>query len=254
MSTIDERRERASAGVALHDPDVWEDGFARPRVFLQPIAAPSVLGLFGFAGATFIVASQLAGWWGTESSPMYLAPFALAFGGIAQFLAGMWAYRARDAVATAMHGMWGAFWIAYGILEILLATKVLPAPTPAYHFPELGFWFFALGAITASGMLGALLEGNLGVASVLGTLAAGSGIAAGALIYGSHGWTQAAGWVFVVSAGLAWYTATAMMLKAAAGRTVLPLFKLEAAANKPGAQPTRPIQLSWAEPGVKQGQ
>jgi succinate-acetate transporter protein len=132
MSTMDERRARASAGVALqYEPDVWEDGFARPRVFLQPIAAPSVLGLFGFAGATFIVASNLAGWWGSDQSPMYLAPFALAFGGIAQFLAGMWAYRARDAVATAMHGMWGAFWIAYGILQVLLATKTLPAPSPA---------------------------------------------------------------------------------------------------------------------------
>jgi len=65
MSTIDERRERASAGVALAaDTDGWYGDFARPRVFLQPIAAPSVLGLFGFAGATFIVASNLAGWWG----------------------------------------------------------------------------------------------------------------------------------------------------------------------------------------------
>jgi len=33
-------------------------------------------------------------------------------------MAGMWAYRARDAVATAMHGMWGSFWIAYGILNV----------------------------------------------------------------------------------------------------------------------------------------
>jgi hypothetical protein len=255
MSTLDERRERASAGIALnHDPDAWADGFARPRVFLQPIAAPSVLGLFGFAGATFIVASSLAGWWGTTDSPMYLAPFAATFGGIAQFLAGMWAYRARDAVATAMHGMWGSFWIAYGLLWILLATKTVPAPTPAYHFPELGFWFFALGAITLSGTLGALAEGNLGVASVLGTLAAGSGIAAGAFIYGSHGWTQVAGWVFVFSAGFAWYTATAMMLKAAAGHTVLPLFKTSSEANRPGGRPTRPIQLEWAEPGIKQGQ
>ena len=43
MSTIDERHERASAGVALvADTDGWYGDFARPRVFLQPIAAPSV--------------------------------------------------------------------------------------------------------------------------------------------------------------------------------------------------------------------
>src|SRR5437763_8803883 len=120
MSTIDERRERASAGVALNaDGDGWYGDFARPRVFLQPIAAPSILGLFGFAGSTFVVAANLAGWYGTSTSGQHLFPFALAFGGIAQFAAAMWAYRARDAIATAMHGMWGSFWIAYGILQLL---------------------------------------------------------------------------------------------------------------------------------------
>src|SRR5437868_3772238 len=162
MTTLDERREIAAAGVE-------HDGVAfAPRVFLQPIAPPSILGLFGFAAATFIVAANLAGWYGDHTTtPLVLAPFAAVFGGIAQFLAGMWAYRARDGLATAMHGMWGSFWIAYGILNVLLATKTLPAPTPAYHFPELGFWFFALAAITASGAFAALAEGNLGVTSVL---------------------------------------------------------------------------------------
>src|SRR5881398_1460386 len=119
MNSLDERRRIAEAGL-----EDRQDGFAT-RVFLQPIAAPSILGLAGFAGATFIVASNLAGWWGTPHSGLVLAPFAAMFGGLAQFLAGMWAYRARDAVATAMHGTWGAFWLAYGILQLLLATHVL---------------------------------------------------------------------------------------------------------------------------------
>jgi len=255
MGSIEERHERASAGVALnHDPDAWYEGFARPRVVLQPIAAPSVLGLFGFAGATLIVASHLAGWWGSETSTPYLAPFAATFGGLAQFMAGMWSFRARDVLATAMHGMWGGFWIAWGILNLLIATKALPAPTPAYHFPALGFWFLALGVITLSGVFAAFAEGNLGVTAVLATLAAGSGIVAGALIAGSNGWGKVAGWVFVVSAGLAWYTATAMLLKASYGRVVLPLGKTDREANVPGGQPTRPIQLEWGEPGVKMGQ
>jgi uncharacterized protein len=175
------------------------------------------------------------------------------FGGLAQFVAGMWAYRARDAIATAMHGMWGAFWLAYGILNIMIAAGALHAPTPWFHNPELGFWFFALAAITASGFLASLAE-SMSLAAVLGTLAAGSGIAAGAFIYGSHGWVQVAGWVFVISAGCAWYTATAMMLAAAGGRTVLPLFKWNKAANVPGRKPVQPIELEWAEPGVKMGQ
>src|SRR4051795_12107613 len=127
-----------------------DSGFAT-RVVLQPIAAPSILGLFGFAGATFMVAANVAGWYGNHTTtPLALAPFALVFGGVAQFMAGMWAYRARDAVATAMHGMWGSFWLAYGVLQLLVATGVLATGGTLDH--ALGFWFIALCAITFSGM------------------------------------------------------------------------------------------------------
>jgi uncharacterized protein len=222
-------------------------------VFLQPIAAPSILGLAGFAGATFVVASNLAGWWGTPTSPLALAPFAAMFGGFAQFMAGMWAYRARDAIATLAHGTWGSFWIAYLILNILVATHVVAQPTPWYHNPEVGFWFFALAITTTIAMIAALTE-SLGLTAVLGTLAAGSGILAGAFIYGSHAWTQTAGWVFVVSAALAWYMVAAMLLASVTGRAILPTFKLNKDANIPGHKLTEPIQLEGAEPGVKMRQ
>ncbi|SRR5579875_574266 len=252
MSTIDERRERASTGVALRDEEEWRDGFARPRVFLQPIAAPSILGLFGFAGATLIVAANLAGWYGNSTTPEYLAPFAAFFGGLAQFMAGMWSYRARDAVGTAMHGMWGSFWLGYGLLYLLVAAGKL-APGHTMNM-ALAFWFIALAAITLSGTLAAAAEGKGAVVAVLATLATGSALAAAGLGSGSLGWQHTAGWLFVFSAGFAWYTATAMMLAAAAGRTVLPLFTIDAAHNVPGRRPTEAIQLRWAEPGVKQGQ
>jgi uncharacterized protein len=58
----------------------------------------------------------------------------------------------------------------------------------------------------------------------------------------------------VISAILAWYVATGMMLKGAAGKIVLPLFKTDMEANRPGGQPTRAIELEWGEPGVKMGQ
>src|SRR5690242_19670527 len=130
------------------------NGFAAPRVMLQPIAAPSILGLFGFAGATFIVAANMAGWYGTTRSALYLFPFAAIFGGVAQFAAGMWAFRARDGLATAMHGMWGSFWMAYRLLHLLGAIGVLALPTAS--FPELGYWFLALAVITGLGMVAAL--------------------------------------------------------------------------------------------------
>ena len=109
------------------------------RIFLQPIAAPSILGLYAFMGATLIVAAHMAGWYGSETTPEFLFPFAAMFGGVAQFAAGMWAFKARDALATAMHGMWGSFWMAYGILFALGATGTLTLPSG--KFVGLGFWF-----------------------------------------------------------------------------------------------------------------
>ena len=72
----------AHNGDTVHRLGDWRDA---TRVFLQPIAAPSILGLFGFAGATFMVAAHLAHWHGNSLSFNYIWPFAATFGGIAQF-------------------------------------------------------------------------------------------------------------------------------------------------------------------------
>jgi uncharacterized protein len=166
----------------------------------------------------------------------------------------MWAYRARDAVATAMHGAWGSFWIAFGIHELLVQWGKIPLVPPGEKVNgAMAMWFFTLGAITAAGALAATAE-NLALTAVLGTLAAGSiflGVGHGV---GSTGWVKLSGWVLVVSAGLAYYLATAMMLAASAGKVLLPLGKPKKDANKPGAKPVKPIELEWGEPGVKQGQ
>jgi uncharacterized protein len=224
---------------------------SQARVFLQPIAAPSILGLFGFAGATFMVAAQLAGWYGSDTSPLYLFPFAATFGGLAQFLAGMWSYRARDGIATAMHGTWGAFWIAYGILFLLDATKTITIPTGS--FPELGFWFIVLAAITASGAVAAAME-SLGLTLVLAPLATGSALAAVHYLTGGGTWATVAGYVFMASALVAFYVASALMYESAAGKVVLPLGKYNPSANVPGGVVTRPVEYELGEPGVRQGQ
>ena len=57
----------------VHETRTYVDGGARERawdgiparIFLQPIAAPSVLGLYAFMGATLIVAAHMAGWYGS---------------------------------------------------------------------------------------------------------------------------------------------------------------------------------------------
>jgi uncharacterized protein len=238
---------RTQDTVVLHD---GADS-VHTRVVLTPLAAPSILGLYAFFGATLIVASNLAGWWGDEKSVPFLLPFAMVFGGLAQFLAGMWAYRVRDALATAMHGTWGSFWIGWGMLQLLALTHVIKLPTGA--FPAFAWWWIALAAITGVGALAAVTH-NAGLFAVLGTLTAGCVLAAIGFWNGTTSIEHAAGWAFVISAGCAWYVASAMMLAATAGRTILPLFGYRREANVPGRSATYPIQYEWAEPGVRKGQ
>jgi succinate-acetate transporter protein len=245
----DPRFTRPDGAAVAGDPITSVD--ERTRFVLQPIAPPSVLGLFGFAAATFIVSANLAGWYGNSKSGVYLFPFAAAFGGLAQLLAGMWSYRARDGIATAMHGMWGSFWLAYGILNLLAATGAITIPTGS--FPELGYWFLALAAITAAGALAATFE-SLGLFSVLGVLAAGAAFAAIHYLTGSSTWETVAGYVLMASSFLAFYVATAMMLEGAAGKVILPLGKPRTEANTPGEHITHPIGWTLGEPGVRHGQ
>jgi uncharacterized protein len=250
MATAADQQRFTRAGAPPPGNDV--PGIdARMRIMLQPIAAPSILGLFGFAGATFMVAAHLAGWYGDTKSGQFIFPFAAMFGGLAQFLAGMWAYRARDGIATAMHGMWGSFWLGYGILNLLAATGALTLP--AGTFTELGFWFLVLAAITAAGAIAALFE-SLGLFAVLAPLATGAAFAAIYYLTGASGWETAAGWVLLASSWIAFYVAFAMMLEGAAGKVILPLGKPMMAANKPGARVTHPVEWPLGEPGVRQGQ
>lgn len=229
----------------------YEDWAARSRIVLTPVAAPSVLGLFGFFAATIMVGSNLAGWWGTTSSGLDLFTFAAMFGGLAQLLAAMWSFRARDTAAVAVHGAWGSFWLAYGIQNLLVATGNL-APT-GNHSVALSWWFIGLAAVTASVTL-AVLADNIALFAVTGTLTAGSVLAA--IGYGStaSGVLTAAGYLFVISAACAWYAATAMMLAGSFGRTVLPLGTWNLKGNIPMRRPVRPIEYRDGMPGVRVGQ
>lgn len=212
-----------SGSLDLEVPTEWTD---RSRVVLEPIAAPSILGLYGFAGATFIVAAHLAGLYGSSTSALYLFPFAAIFGGLAQFIAGLFAFRARDGLGTAMHGMWGSFWLAYGILYAFVATGVIALP--GTDFPELGFWFLVLAAITLVGTIAALAD-NAALVSVLLALTGGSVCLAVAYLAGSGVWETVGGYFLVVSAGFAFYTASAMVLEGSYGRRILPIGTMQGA-------------------------
>jgi hypothetical protein len=239
----------AEADTAVHA--FWRD---HSTIVLSPVAAPSILGLFGFAAATFIVAANMAGWYGSTDTQLVLFPFALTAGGIAQFLAGMWAYRARDAIATAMHGIWGSFWIAYGLYTLLTALGVLPpatgSPTAAGAF---GLWFVVLAAITWIGAIAATAD-NIALTGVLVMLAAGSTLLAIALLAATPTVLVIGAYLLIISALLAWYLASSMLLQAAFNRPVLPTGKRHTAPDTDILTDLNPIQYAAGEPGVKVGQ
>jgi succinate-acetate transporter protein len=221
------------------------NGSTAARIYLQPIAAPSILGLYGLCGASFIFAAFMARWFGNATTPAFLVPFAASFGGLAQLLAAMWAYKARDGVATAMHGMWGSFWIAYGLLYTLLLAGKVSMPTGTDQ--ALGFWFIVLSVITATGTFAALAEG-WGMAGVWGLLTLGSICFALANLLNSAGLVALAGWLFFLTSLAAWYAASALMFEDAFGRSILPFGRARRARQQPA------LDVGTGEPGVVHGQ
>jgi succinate-acetate transporter protein len=249
------RRDRSSGDrwydLATADDEIgWR---SRTRVVLSPMAAPSIIGLFGFMGATLMVGAWQADWYGSASTPGIIWPFAIFFGGLAQLVAGFYALRARDTVAVAAHGTWGSFWLAWGLFQALVAAGVVSAIPLGATNPSFAMWFVVLASITLMAALAAMGQ-NLGMSALLWALAAGSALTAAGFWAGSLNVQRAGGVLFVISAGIAWLVASAMMFAGSFGRTIIPLGDYSKAGNVPGRIPMRPLQYSGGEPGVKVGQ
>lgn len=218
------------------------------RIFLQPIAAPSILGLYALAGGVFVVSTHMAHWYGSAEAMWLSIPFIVFFGGLAQFLAGMWAYKARDGLATVLHGMWGSFFIGYSLLYLVFEFARTPIVVPATAlFPDMGVCFVVLAAITWV-VAGAAAAESRSLTSTMVLLAAGSTLAAIGLLTGVEALTMIAGWVLFVSSLFAWYTASALLLEDACGREIWGLGKSKRMREAP------PIVAGIGEPGVIHGQ
>jgi succinate-acetate transporter protein len=151
-----------------------------------------------------------------------------------------------------VHGTWGSFWIAYGIYQLLIALTVLPGLADPGAASALGFWFVVLAAITWVGAVGALAESG-GLAGVLVLLAAGSTLLAVGLLAGVATVQVIGAYILIISAILAWYTASAMLLNHTFKRAVLPVGK-RGAPESPADPDGRAIQYPFGEPGVTLGQ
>jgi succinate-acetate transporter protein len=144
-----------------------------------------------------------------------------------------------------MHGLWGSFWIGYGILNLMFAMgRISP---PAGRFPEMGYWFIVAAAITWAGA-GAAGAANKAVATTLTFLAAGSTAAAIGNLGGVEWLTILGGYLFMVAAVCAWYTATGLMVNDTYGREV---WKLGVTQN---VRQLFPVTSGMGETGVIRGQ
>lgn len=232
------------------DAEAWR---SRARVMLTPIAAPSIMGLTGFAIATLMLGAWQAGWYGDAGTPLTIFPFAFIAGGIMQSIAAIASFKARDGLAVGVHTAWGAFWTGWGITELLVATHVAAPISLGVANPSFAFWFIALTLFTGMAALASLAQ-SLGLFVVLSSLTAGSVLTAIGFYGGYLGVTRVGGWLFVISAAAAWLVTGAMMLEHSFGRTIIPIGKWSKAANVPGRRPVLPIEFEAGMPGVRAGQ
>src|SRR5205823_4877925 len=100
------------------------------------------LGLAGFAMTTFVLSMINANLVGGGALPVVLG-LALAYGGIAQLLAGMWEFRTGNTFGAVAFSSYGAFWISFWFL-VKFAGKDLGSEGAS----AVGLYLWAWGIFT----------------------------------------------------------------------------------------------------------
>src|SRR5690349_2062978 len=102
------------------------------------IADPAALGLAAFALSTMTLSIINVGILPASDLPVALG-LALAYGGIVQLLAGMWAFVKNDTFAAVALSSYGGFWISFWALNEVFLPKI-----PAAHQADaLALYLFA---------------------------------------------------------------------------------------------------------------
>ncbi len=86
-------------------------------------ADPAPLGLAAFAMTTFVLSVYNANLVHAAGMPVVLG-LALAYGGLAQLLAGMWEFRTGNTFGAVAFSSFGAFWISFFILIQFIAPTI----------------------------------------------------------------------------------------------------------------------------------
>src|SRR5216684_1627455 len=184
------------------------------------IADPAPLGLAGFALTTLLLSAHNAGW-----APDFIwVGAALFYGGLAQFLAGMWSFRRGNVFTATAFSTYGAFWFSLATYVILVVF--FKAPVKGADVTNSLGWFLLAFAIFNTYMLVWSTRINVAVFLVFLTLEVTeillfigffNGNKAGAGLVGLGGWMG------VVTAIVAWYASAAVVANSMRAKPILPV-------------------------------
>jgi len=189
-------------------------------------ANPAPLGLAGFAATTFMLSVINA----NLVSHLALAgaiSVALAYGGVAQLIAGIWEFRTGNTFGAVAFCSYGAFWISFYFLVTPVLGLVPKTEVNSIIGLYLWTWtiftvlmFFA--SLRTTGAI-AVVFFLLSITFIL--LAIGNSALVGTLNT-TNGTIKLGGWFGIATAIAAWYAAIAAVISSTFGRDVLPVFPL----------------------------
>jgi succinate-acetate transporter protein len=212
---------RDPATGRLKDTDGARD--AAPDKQIDPtaggfkIADPGPLGLAAFALTTFVLSMFNSGILDSKGEPVVLG-LALAYGGFAQLLAGMWEFRTGNTFGAVAFTSYGAFWLSF-FAFVQFFEKDVPSAQVAQ---AVGVYLVAWGFFTAY-MFIASLRTTGAIALVFFLLATTFFLLGIGEWTETTGITKAGGFVGLATAAAAWYASFAAVTNFTFGRTVMPV-------------------------------
>ncbi|WP_079419863.1 acetate uptake transporter [Thiomonas intermedia] len=174
---------------------------------------PAPLGLSGFALTTWLLSMVNAGWFPGADVPMVLAA-AFAFGGTAQFVAGVMEAVVGNGFGFVAFCGYGAFWWSFALFVDFFAKGV--------GGPFVGWYLLLWGVFTTYLWIATWKKGRALMLVFTALVPTFFLLAAGA-ITGNGGLSIFGGYLGLITAALAFYLAAAEIINEAWGRVVLPV-------------------------------
>src|SRR3954453_23292837 len=212
-------------GRAAPDPTQGETARAQESrvVETKPLTAdPGPLGLAAFALTTFVLSIFNSGLMSEKGLPIVLG-LALAYGGFAQLLAGMWELRTGNTFGAVAFTSYGAFWISFWAFEQFYAKDIADKVALGN---SVGLFLIAWGIFTAY-MFIASLRTTAAISLVFFLLATTFIVLGIGNAGGDANITKIGGYIGLVTAVAAWYASFAVVTNSTFGRTVLPVKPLK---------------------------